>query len=113
MTTSSIGQRSIRSGEIPQMSNLKLRQPQAVFSTLLCCLMLGGCASSGGQQFTLFPSGDYLLRSTEKVRDSTRPVSALPRELNKAVLDAYIVNPGDVLLVEPLALDTPLRLPGD
>jgi protein involved in polysaccharide export with SLBB domain len=38
---------------------------------------------------------------------------ALPRELDKHVAPPYQVEPGDVLLVQPADLDSPLRLPGD
>lgn len=37
----------------------------------------------------------------------------LPRELDKQPLPTYTVEPGDVLLVQPLELDSPVRLPGD
>jgi protein involved in polysaccharide export with SLBB domain len=37
----------------------------------------------------------------------------LPRELDKRVAPAYVVEPGDVLLVQPASLDSPVRLPGD
>jgi protein involved in polysaccharide export with SLBB domain len=40
-------------------------------------------------------------------------VAPLPRELNKSLLPAYMVEPGDTLLVLPARLDSPLRLPGD
>src|SRR5262249_32831023 len=37
----------------------------------------------------------------------------MPRELDKAVAEPYVVEPGDVLLVQPTSLDSPVRLPGD
>jgi protein involved in polysaccharide export with SLBB domain len=37
----------------------------------------------------------------------------LPRELAKEPLPPYVVEPGDVLLVQPIDFDSPLRLPGD
>ncbi len=75
-------------------------------------LLLTGCAvSSNGLVF--FPSGQRLLDSTKEVRmDSSQPLP-LPRELNKTVLPAYVVEPGDVLLVQPAGLDSPIRLPAD
>ena len=36
-----------------------------------------------------------------------------PRELDKTVSGPYTVEPGDVLLVQPASLDSPVRLPGD
>jgi protein involved in polysaccharide export with SLBB domain len=38
---------------------------------------------------------------------------ALSRELDKSTLATYIVEPGDVLLVQPVNLDSPVRLPSD
>jgi protein involved in polysaccharide export with SLBB domain len=38
---------------------------------------------------------------------------ALPRELDKRTAPPYLVEPGDVLLVQPANLDSPARLPGD
>lgn len=37
----------------------------------------------------------------------------LPRELDKGVLPAYFIEPGDTLLVQPVNLDSPVRLPTD
>jgi protein involved in polysaccharide export with SLBB domain len=37
----------------------------------------------------------------------------LPKELDKRPLPPYTVEPGDVLLVHPVDLDSPIRLPGD
>jgi polysaccharide biosynthesis/export protein len=38
---------------------------------------------------------------------------AIPRELEKEPLPSYTVEPGDVLIVQPIDLDSPARLPGD
>src|SRR5204862_7169157 len=37
----------------------------------------------------------------------------VPRELAKVALPAYVVEPGDVLLVQPADLDSPARFPAD
>jgi protein involved in polysaccharide export with SLBB domain len=52
-----------------------------------------------------------MLDTTKEVRQVT--VSALPRELDKRTAPTFIVEPGDVLLVQPADLDSPVRLPGD
>ncbi|HEV3341052.1 MAG TPA: polysaccharide biosynthesis/export family protein [Pirellulales bacterium] len=80
----------------------------ALAVSLACC----GCSGSSGS-FTLFPNGDFLLDSTKDVRKSVPGNALVPRELEKTVLSAYIIQPGDVLLVEPIALDSPLRFPAD
>ena len=80
------------------------------FVVLLCALT--GCSTSGGT-FTLFPTGDYLLKSTKFVRRGVPRQLPLPRELEKTVVPEYILQPGDVLAVEPTALDSPIRFPAD
>lgn len=70
-----------------------------------------GCSGPGS--FTLFPTGDFLLDSTKDLRQPVPPQVVAPRELEKTVIAAYVIQPGDVLLVEPVALDSPLRFPAD
>jgi protein involved in polysaccharide export with SLBB domain len=43
---------------------------------------------------------------------NARPLD-IPRELEKQPLPAYIAEPGDVLLIQPADLDSPVRLPAD
>ena len=71
-----------------------------------------GCSGPSGG-FTLFPTGDFLLSSTKELIKPVPPNAVVPRELEKTVLSAYIIQPGDVLLVEPISLDSPLRFPAD
>jgi polysaccharide biosynthesis/export protein len=75
-------------------------------------ISLAGC-SGGGGSFTLLPTGDFLLKSTRFVRRSVPRSLPVPRELQKTVLPQYILQAGDVLLVEPTTLDSPLRFPAD
>ena len=75
-------------------------------------LAVSGCATSPGG-FTLFPAGNFLLHTTESLRDQTTPDPGLPRELTKMVLPNYVIQPGDVLLIEPDSLDSPIRFPAD
>lgn len=79
---------------------------------LLPALLLMGCSGPSGT-FTLFPSGNFLIRSTKELSRSVPANTIVPRELDKTVLAAYIVQPGDVLLVEPVQLDSALRFPAD
>jgi polysaccharide biosynthesis/export protein len=77
-------------------------------------LLTSGCS-------TIFPnplsttSGDkqLLLPEARAIRDAVPQPVPVPRELTKAVLPAYIVEPGDVLLVVPVELESPVRLPSD
>jgi protein involved in polysaccharide export with SLBB domain len=81
--------------------------------SLLLATSLGCSTGPGGYRFTLFPEGHRLLESTKQVRAAYAGQQPLPRELDKRVAPLYTVEPGDVLLVQPVSLDSPARFPGD
>jgi protein involved in polysaccharide export with SLBB domain len=54
-----------------------------------------------------------MIDSAKAIRDAFPVAQPLPRELDKKPLPPYVVEPGDVLLVQPANLDSPVRLPGD
>jgi polysaccharide export outer membrane protein len=72
-----------------------------------------GCSSGPGRGISLFPAGYKLGDDAKELRQANAPVIAVPRELDKQPLPPYTVEPGDVLLVHPSDLDSPVRLPGD
>jgi polysaccharide biosynthesis/export protein len=77
-------------------------------------LMLPACSTGpGGFRLTLFPEGHRLSESAKEVRSAYEGAQPLPRELDKGVAPLYTVEPGDVLLVQPADLDSPMRFPGD
>lgn len=95
--------------------NICVEQPKSLARPLwiaLGLLFAAGCSSSGGT-FTLFPTGDYLTKDAKFVRNPVPASVPVPRELQKAVLPSYMIQPGDQLLVEPVSLDSPLRFPAD
>lgn len=74
-------------------------------------LAMTGCALVPGGRAMFAPGGNKL---TEAARCVVQPPPAvIPRELDKQVLPPYVVEPGDVLVVHPADLDSPVRLPGD
>ncbi len=77
------------------------------------CLALAGCSISPGNKLTLFPQSHALIDAAKDLRRAYPEPLDLPRELNKQVLPVYRVEPGDVLLVQPASLDSPVRLPAD
>lgn len=81
-------------------------------SAVVVLLAVSGCMGPGGS-LTLLPAGDFLLQSTKDLRHPVAAQTPVPRELEKSVVPSYIVQPGDVVLVEPVALDSPLRFPAD
>jgi polysaccharide biosynthesis/export protein len=79
---------------------------------LLAALLLTGCAGPGGL-FGLSNEGQKLLPVTQSLRMASPDPAPLPRELARSLHPTYIVEPGDVLLVQPADFDSPVRLPGD
>ena len=77
---------------------------------VLSVALLAGCS---GNRFTLLPERHAMLESARQIRDATGVPPDLPRELDKRVLPPYLVEPGDVLLVAVVDLDSPVRIPGD
>lgn len=86
----------------------------AILIVILAALMPAGCSlGSGSSRFTLFPEGHKLLDSAKAIKSAYTEPQAVPRELDKRVAAPYTVEPGDVLLVQPADLDSPVRFPGD
>ena len=83
---------------------------QLVFALLLATLL--GCSSTGSG-FSLTPTGSFLTNQTREVLDASPRAAALPRELSRTVLPGHFLQPGDVVVVEPVRLDSDVRLPAD
>src|SRR5262245_1528425 len=80
---------------------------------LSCAPLLTGCTARPGSLFGLTQEGQRLLPATKELRQAVPEPVPLPRELDRALAGPYIVEPGDVLLVQPAKFDSPVRLPGD
>jgi protein involved in polysaccharide export with SLBB domain len=78
----------------------------------LAGLLAAGCSTSG-RGITFFPEEHRMLDTAKALRQPPAATLGLPRELQKQPLPPYTVEPGDVLLVQPADLDSPVRLPGD
>jgi polysaccharide export outer membrane protein len=82
---------------------------------LLSCVallpLLAGCTSTSGLLFR--PGPHKLLWSAEEIAAVSDHPLPIPRETAKGVLSDYLIEPGDVLLVEVTDFNSPLRLPGD
>ena len=83
---------------------------QLVFALLLATLL--GCSSTGSG-FSLTPTGSFLTNQTREVLDASPRAAALPRELSRTVLPGHFLQPCDVVVVEPVRLDSDVRLPAD
>jgi protein involved in polysaccharide export with SLBB domain len=73
--------------------------------------LLAGCSTGPGGPFGLFSPGHPLSDQAKALRHPEP--AALPRELDKRVAPPFVIEPGDVVLVQTADLDSPIRLPGD
>jgi protein involved in polysaccharide export with SLBB domain len=71
-------------------------------------LFAGGCSSGGN---ALFPHTYKLLPQARDISSQMRPTD--PRELAKQALEAYFIQPGDVLLIDVTDLEADIRVPAD
>ena len=78
----------------------------------LLALLAAGCSSLNPLAFR---TGDAqpLLPEAKEFKNAVPMPPPVPRELDKTVLATYVVEPGDVLLVQPVKLDSPARIPAD
>jgi protein involved in polysaccharide export with SLBB domain len=72
-----------------------------------------GCSSSPGSAFGFSPPQHRLTPEAQALRAASVDPSPIPKELAKALHPPFVVEPGDVLLVQPADLDTPIRFPAD
>lgn len=84
----------------------------SIIRHLLCLALLffTGCSSMG---LSLWPAQFPLLRQTKEFAASSPLPSGLAHELAKEVLPEYYIEPGDRILIEPVALDSEFRAIGD
>src|SRR5207248_5960764 len=73
-------------------------------------LALSGCA---GGKLALSSEANALSPDAELIRNLSEAPDDAGRELDKRPGEEYRVEPGDVLLVQPVELASQLRLPGD
>jgi protein involved in polysaccharide export with SLBB domain len=85
-----------------------MRRVALVVGFALLSLAQAGCSTFG-----LSPPTHRLVQEAETFRDTNVPPPALPRELAKVPLAEYLVEPGDVLLVQTVDIDSPVRIPAD
>src|SRR2546423_12128537 len=85
----------------------------SLFLVVHLCVTPGCTSSPSSKGFSLFPQGHRLTSTAKDLRSANVQTLGIPRELEKVPLPPFIVEPGDVLLVQPVDLDSPARLPGD
>src|SRR5215218_6471316 len=82
--------------------------------TALALFALGAIGCSTVTDTLGISTPNYPLEKGAKAIRDTAPVPApIPRELAKELLPTHVVEPGDTLLVQPVELDAPVRLPPD
>ncbi len=85
---------------------------------LVAALVLGvsafaGCSTMGLGRLTGYSGAHKQTDTAKALRSQATEPQALPRELDKHVSPPMSVEPGDVVLVLPTDVDSPVRLPGD
>ncbi len=90
-----------------------------LFKHLILCFVLLASSVTGmgcntiASTLGFTPPVHKLTASAEQMRLAAVNPAPLPKELDKAVLAAYVIEPGDTLAVEAIDLDSPIRLPGN
>ncbi len=75
-------------------------------------VLAAGCSALNPAAFRTGDAGS-LLPEAKQFRAAAPQPAPVPRELAKVPLPAYVVEPGDVLLVQPADFDSPARFPAD
>jgi protein involved in polysaccharide export with SLBB domain len=75
-------------------------------------LTAAGC-STISETLGISTPANPLSENAKAIRDTVPTPAPVPRELALELLPAHVVEPGDTLLVQPVELDSPLRLPPD
>jgi protein involved in polysaccharide export with SLBB domain len=74
---------------------------------------LAGCSSTSLARLTGQSGTHKLTAAAREVRSQANTPADLPRELDKHPSPPTTVEPGDVVLVHPTEIDSPIRLPSD
>lgn len=69
-----------------------------------------GCSSLG---LSCFPTGHYLTEESAAVLEQSPRHVQVPRELEQGVVPVHYLQPGDGLLIEPVDLESDVRIPAD
>lgn len=80
---------------------------------LLTCSFVVGCQTLSSVGIPVAGGPYRLSESARQISESHARAVATPRELSKVVLPVYVVEPGDVLYLEPAKFDSEIRLPAD
>lgn len=75
--------------------------------------LLAGCSGGPGGDLIAFPNRHRLIPDAKIMRQNVILPQPLPTELSKTTIPVYLIEPGDVLVIEPADLDSKLRFPPD
>ena len=91
---------------------MKAFQRLALLAVGLVAISGTGC-STVASTFGFSPPVHKLIPPAEQMRMAAVDPAPGPKELDKASLAPYVVEPGDTLAIESIDLDSPIRLPGN
>jgi polysaccharide export outer membrane protein len=80
---------------------------------LMVILAAAGCSTLDKLGLPISSGPHKLLKTANRLRKSSGHAGDFPCELAKTVQSSHHVEPGDVLVVEPIDFDSPLRFPPD
>ena len=87
--------------------------PQTLAVAVAVLATLSGGCNTIASTLGFTPPVHKLIPAAEQFREQAANPAPLPKELEKTPLAAFVVEPGDTLSVEPVDLDSPVRLPGN
>ena len=87
--------------------------PRTLAVAMVALATLSGGCNTIASTLGFTPPVHKLIPPAEQFRTQMVNPAPLSKELDKAPLPAYVVEPGDTLSVEPVDLDSPVRLPGN
>ncbi|WP_419192513.1 polysaccharide biosynthesis/export family protein [Kolteria novifilia] len=80
---------------------------------MACSVLFTGCSITPDTGLTTFPVKYHLIKPAKQMRGEHVTPIAVPRELAKTPLLDYLVEPGDVLEIEPAKVDSILEFPSN
>jgi polysaccharide export outer membrane protein len=108
------GRQLFRFGKLARIAMKRIAISRfACWLSLLTVALGSGCSTLSSLGL---PFGGYnhrMLETAEDIANDKLYPAALPSELSKTVLDRYILEPGDSILIEAADFDSPARFPGD
>jgi len=87
--------------------------PRTLAVAMVALATLSGGCNTIASTLGFTPPVHKLIPAAEQFREQAVNPAPLAKELEKVPSAAFVVEPGDSLSVEPVDLDSPVRVPGN